>query len=220
MEKQAELFQPFSRLGFENSEIEGTGIGLSITKRLIERMDGAIGCESEIDKGSTFWLELPGEAVDAAKPADTFEPKHEKTNGNTDENTGAQSETSSAASKIILYIEDNPANLSLMEMIISRTDGIDMISAFNAEIGLDLVRSKKPDLILLDINLPGMNGFEALKAIKGMEESAETPIIAISAAASKHDVETAMDAGFDAYLTKPINVQELLKALKSNLGIE
>ena len=134
LDRQAELFQPFSRLGYENTGIEGTGIGLSITKQLIERMDGAIGCESEVDKGSTFWLELPGEAVDAPMATDTSAPKHENTNAE-------QSEASSFENKTLLYIEDNPANLSLMEMIISRTGGIDMISAFNAEIGLDMVRS-------------------------------------------------------------------------------
>ncbi|MDA0654950.1 MAG: response regulator, partial [Proteobacteria bacterium] len=161
--------------------------------------------------GSTFWLELAGRAVGAPDPVDAVE--------HSEENTNSHDEAVSKVNKTVLYIEDNPANLSLMEMIISRTDGIDLISAFNAEIGIDMARAQKPDLILLDINLPGMNGFEALKVLKEMEESAETPVIAVSAAAAKKDIDAAIKAGFNAYLTKPINVQNLLDTLKSNLGM-
>jgi CheY-like chemotaxis protein len=219
LEKQTELFQAFSRLGLENSGIEGTGIGLSITKQLIERMEGAIGVESEEGKGSTFWLDIPGKAVDRADSVYAIDAV-KSAQRNDEDDAAVQPEPESTFSKTVLYVEDNPANLSLMEMIISRTDGIDMISAFNAEIGIDMARTQKPDIILLDINLPGMGGLEALKILKGTEESTKTPIIAVSAAASKKDIDTAMEAGFDAYLTKPINVQQLLTELKNRLGIE
>ena len=212
-EQQAELFQPFSRLGYENSEIEGTGIGLSITKQLVERMGGTIGVESQVDKGSTFWIELIGEFVGASAATELTRLQDE-------DNADAERKPRSTSSKKILYVEDNPANLNLMEMILSRTDGIDMVSAINAEIGLGMVRTEKPDLILLDINLPGMNGFEALKILKEIEVTAEIPIIAVSAAAAKSDIDRAINAGFDAYLTKPINVQELLGTLKRYLEIE
>lgn len=206
-EKQNQLFQPFSRLGFENSEIEGSGIGLSLTKQLIENMGGTIGFKSEEGIGSTFWIELAGKAVGEVNLQPTTSEK-------------PQILSNSSSQKFVLYIEDNPENLSLMEMIVSRIDNVELISAFNAEIGIELARAERPDLILIDINLPGMNGIEALKKLMQMDETARIPTIAVSAAASKRNIERALNAGFKAYLTKPINIAELQSVFKSHLDLE
>lgn len=200
------LFEPFNRLGAENTDIEGTGIGLSITKQLIERMDGHIGVESEVGVGSTFWIELPLADTD---PADN--PASDQ------EDTGDLPNVLPDIAGTMLYVEDNPTNLALMALIIKRIEGLTMISAHNAELGIELAKSKKPDMIILDINLPGMDGFGALKALQRFEETKNIPVIALSANATPKDIEKGVEAGFLKYLTKPVKVEEVATAIKDIL---
>ncbi|MCK5444365.1 MAG: PAS domain-containing protein [Rhodospirillaceae bacterium] len=201
-----DLFAPFNRLSAENSDIEGTGIGLTITKQLIERMNGHIGVRSEVGKGSTFWIKLP-----------LAEEKHFDTVASGPKALDQVVKQLPDISGTVLYVEDNPANLQLMELIIDRVDGLSMISAHNAELGIELAKSKKPNLIILDINLPGMDGFQALKRLTALEEIKNTPIIALSANATSKDIEKGIKAGFRKYLTKPILVEEVVDTIKELL---
>lgn len=205
-DKQDQLFQPFSRLGAENSEIEGTGIGLVVCKNLIELMDGAVGMESEVGRGSTFWIELPLANADQAEAVEA---------------TGLPisqiKDLLPTTSGTLLYVEDNPANLRLMELIVSRVEGLSMISTHTGELGVELARVEKPDIIILDINLPGMNGIETLKKLRSYEEIGNVPVLAMSAAATERDIQKGMEAGFLRYLTKPVRVLEVVDAIKAAL---
>lgn len=197
-----ELFQPFNRLGGESSQIEGTGIGLTITKQLVEMMGGHIGVDSEVGTGSTFWFELP--LAEGKKRDDTVADRD------------MPSEAPDVAGTV-LCVEDNPANLRLMEMIIENIEGLSMISAQNAELGIELAENNAPDLILLDINLPDIDGFMALEKLQGSKKAKDIPVIALSANAMPRDIQKGLDAGFDDYLTKPINVEEVVGAIKGIL---
>ena len=205
-ERQGELFAPFSRLGAEASSVEGTGIGLTLCKRLVEMMGGSIGFESRVGEGSTFWFELPLAAEPApakdglaiAKPV-----------------LGAGSQPS--RQRTMLYVEDNPANLYLMEAIIERVPDMTLDSAHNGELALDLAEVHRPAVIVMDINLPGMDGFEALRRLRRAEATRGIPVIALSAAAMPQDIENGIEAGFHDYLTKPIKVDEVLAALHDAL---
>jgi len=196
-ERQAELFQPFSRLGAEFSSIEGTGIGLSITKRLVEAMGGSIGFDSLPGKGTTFWIRMPltRSPMDVAgtRTLDTKE-------GDAGENTEM---------RCVLYIEDNPANIRLMENILKPMRGIRLATARSAEEGLEFARRGAPHMILMDINLPGMNGFKALEVLRGDPQTRAMPVIAVSADAMPHDVHRGLRAGFDDYITKPFEIAQL-----------
>ncbi|MBT3767206.1 MAG: PAS domain S-box protein [Rhodospirillaceae bacterium] len=199
-----ELFKPFNRLGQETTETEGTGIGLVVTKQLVTEMGGNIGFESKAHKGSTFWFELPlsEDAMSKVKTSDQ-------------ENEAIKIKELSGK---VLYVEDNPANLDLMEMIISRVEDLSMISTHTAELGLDLAKLENPDVIIMDINLPGMDGFEALAKLRVMNCTLKTPVIALSANATKRDIAVGHEAGFYDYLTKPVDINAVLGAIKSALG--
>jgi len=196
----SELFTPFERLQHKNSEIEGTGIGLTITKRLVEAMGGTIGCESKVGEGATFWLEFPQAQVE--QPTDPLTPI-----------TVEEPTTPSEISGKLLYIEDDRHNTALMELIVTRIEGLSMISAPTAELGLDMAVSEKPDMILLDINLPGMDGYEAIAHLKANEKTRDIPVIALSAAAMSHDIERGKKAGFLHYLTKPIDIDQVISVI-------
>ncbi len=204
---QGGLFEAFNRLGREASGIEGTGIGLTITKQLVEAMGGAIGYTTELGKGSTFWIEFPAAGSTLGKQPQTSEVSK------TPEQPARLSTTAT-----VLYIEDNPANLSLMETIIGRMKGVSMISAYNAELGMSMAEEHQPDLILMDINLPGMDGIAAMKVLSTIDKTRDIPVIAISAAAMKRDIQRGMAAGFKEYLTKPFNIPEIVKAIEKELG--
>ena len=196
---QGELFTPFNRLGAESGEIEGTGIGLTITKTLTELMGGKIGFSSREGEGSAFWVELPIASDQGLSSDISF-----------DHANVVASRESKDVHRTVLYIEDNPANLHLMEMIFDRLPGVRMISAHTAELGLEMAKRDRPDLILMDINLPGMNGVEALKQIQASEALHDTPVVAVSANAMKNDIERALQLGFKGYITKPFEVQEII----------
>lgn len=206
-EQQKQLFVAFNRLGAEHSDIEGTGIGLVITKNIIELMGGNIGLESELGKGSTFWLELPPD--DGSNGQSSLELNKNKEQ--------LLDELGTGLGHSVLYIEDNPANLRLVSQLLGRIPNLRMWSAHEPLLGLELAKEHKPDLILLDINLPGMNGYEVLKQLRQNSETSDIPVIAISANAMPKDIEKGMQAGFENYITKPVDVHALLKAVDFEL---
>jgi len=192
----------------EHAAIEGTGIGLVITKRLIELMGGEIGVVSEDGKGSTFWVEVT--LCDVARPTSTT-----AISANTPSRITADTERHG---KTILYIEDNPTNLKLVKMLIENRSAHSLISAPDASLGLMLAESQHPDLILMDINLPGMNGYEALAELQKNSVTRDIPVIAISANAMTSDLNKGRTAGFVDYITKPINVKALIELLNKTLA--
>jgi PAS domain S-box-containing protein len=197
-----QLFQPFNRLGRETSSEEGTGIGLVMSKRLVEMMGGAIGAESTVGSGSVFWFELNS----AAAP--------ELVGGLDTPTAIAQARIQHGAPlRTLLYVEDNPANLKLVEQLIARRPDMRLLTARDGTLGNQLARANQPDLILMDINLPGISGFEALRILREDSATAHIPVIALSANAMPRDIEKGLLAGFFRYLTKPIRVNEFMETL-------
>jgi PAS domain S-box-containing protein len=205
IDKQDKLFLPFQRAGQETGPIEGTGIGLTITKRLAELMGGSVGFQSTAMKGSEFWIDMP---VRVSKPTDI---------SSIDISTDA-AHLSVASKGLVLYVEDNPANVTFMKDLLSNFDGVDLIVAPTAEMGIELARARRPQAIIMDINLPGMSGLDALRILKQMPETRDLPVIALTAAASERDKQRGGQAGFYRYLTKPVKVDELEAALESLLA--
>jgi CheY-like chemotaxis protein len=201
-----QLFQPFNRLGQERSTEEGTGIGLVMSKRLVELMGGLIGVESTVGLGSVFWFELnstsePQFAIDQSAPA-----------------TAAPATVEDGAPlRTLLYVEDNPANLKLIEQLIARRSDIRLLTARDGSLGIQLARANLPDVILMDINLPGISGIEALKILRQDPSTAHIPVMALSANAMPRDVEKGLQAGFFRYLTKPIKIDEFMATLEAAL---
>ena len=205
-EKIAQLFQPFNRLGQQANTEQGTGIGLVMTKRLVELMGGVIGVESTIGKGSTFWIEM--NLTTAQTPAlDTTDIAL----------LAAGTADASAQTHTLLYVEDNPANLLLVENLMERRSDIRLISARDGHSGVSLARTARPDVILMDINLPGISGIKALQLLRQHASTAHIPVIALSANAMPGDIEKGMDAGFVSYLTKPIRINEFMDTLDAVL---
>ena len=197
----AQLFQAFNRLGQDAGPEEGTGIGLVVTKQLVELMGGTIGVESTVGVGSEFWIELniyqiPPLAEGNALPVER-----------------APQALENMALRTLLYVEDNPANLMLIEHIIEEHPQISMLSARDGNQGIALARTYLPDVILMDINLPGMSGYDALKVLRNDPTTAHIPVIALSANAMPRDIAMGLEAGFFNYLTKPIKVNAFLEAL-------
>jgi PAS domain S-box-containing protein len=198
-DKLAQLFQPFNRLGQEAGGEEGTGIGLVMTKRLVELMGGVIGVKSDIGVGSVFWVEL----VLAAEPNLAI--------GTTDAAALQPAQLKNdAALRTLLYVEDNPANLKLVAQLIARRPNLCLLSAADATLGIELARDRQPAVILMDINLPGISGIGALKILREDSLTRHIPVIAISANAMPHDIHKGLEAGFFRYLTKPIRVVEFM----------
>ncbi|CAG2151391.1 PAS domain-containing hybrid sensor histidine kinase/response regulator [Cupriavidus numazuensis] len=205
-QRLAQLFQPFNRLGHEGGPVEGTGIGLVVAKRLVELMGGAIGAESTAGVGSLFWIELPG-ARAPELPAGSVE---------TAVPAGAHAEAPASA-HTLLYVEDNPANLKLFEQLIARRADVQLITAVNGTLGIELARTALPQVIVMDIHLPDINGIEALLRLREDPTTAHIPVIALSANAMPRDIEKGIQAGFFRYLTKPIRLDELTDALNAAL---
>jgi PAS domain S-box-containing protein len=201
-EELAQLFQPFNRLGREASAEEGTGIGLVVTKRLVELMGGKIGVRSTVGAGSTFWFELEMSAPPqlVAPTALYAAPKE-------------LALPQGAPKRTVLYVEDNSANLELVEQLVARRSDLHLLSAVDGEIGIAMARTWVPEVILMDINLPGISGYEALTILQVDPATAHIPVIALSANAMARDVEKGLKAGFFSYLTKPIKVNEFMAAL-------
>jgi PAS domain S-box-containing protein len=201
-EMLTQLFQPFNRLGRETSREEGTGIGLVMSKRLVELMGGTIGVASTIGSGSVFWFELnstdaPQLAVEPAAPAAIAVAPAQH----------------GAPLRTLLYVEDNPANLKLVEQLIARRPDMRLLVATDGDLGVQLARANQPEVILMDINLPGISGIEALKILREDPATAHIPVVALSANAMPRDIEKGLQAGFFRYLTKPIRVNEFMNTL-------
>ncbi|NJD35520.1 MAG: response regulator [Betaproteobacteria bacterium] len=210
-----ELFQPFNRLGVESASVEGTGIGLALSKRLVEAMGGAIGVETTEGIGSSFWITLPvappesSEATDhpAALAISASSQAIEE-----DPGTGIH-----GRDRKILYVEDNPANVTLMEELIRRFNNLRLVTAHTAEIGLALAEQERPDLIIMDINLPGIDGFEALAKLQANPKTASIPVMALTANAMPSAIERGLAAGFHSYHTKPIQIDALTRSISQAL---
>jgi PAS domain S-box-containing protein len=200
----AQLFQPFNRLGQEDGVEEGTGIGLVVTKQLVELMGGLIGVESAVGVGTVFWVEF------AASPPPAFALE------NIDEVSLERRQVPArdlGAQPTLLYVEDNPANLALVEELIARRGDLKLLTAIDGHLGIELARAYLPDVILMDINLPGISGYGALKRLRDDPATARIPVLALSANAVPRDIEKGLEAGFFRYLTKPIRVREFMDAL-------
>jgi len=197
-----QLFQSFNRLGRESTAEEGTGIGLVMSKRLVEMMGGTIGVESTVGLGSVFWFDLNAAAIPklAAHPGDAS-------------HTAPTPSRDNAPLRTLLYVEDNPANLQLVEQLIARRPDVGLLSARTGKQGIGIAREQRPDVILMDINLPGISGIEALRILREDPATAHIPVVALSANAMPRDIERGLVAGFFRYLTKPIRVDEFMKTL-------
>jgi CheY-like chemotaxis protein len=207
-EKIVRLFQPFNRLGQESGNEEGTGIGLVVSKRLIELMEGSIGVQSTVGVGSVFWIEVN---LASAQELDD----------ETDEPYLRQAVLSEpgAVVRTLLYIEDNLANMELVEQLIARRPDMRLLGAGDGARGIALARKHQPDLILMDINLPGISGIQALKILRDDPNTAHIPVLALSANAMPRDIERGLEAGFFRYITKPIKVNEFMAALDMGLAL-
>jgi PAS domain S-box-containing protein len=192
------LFTPFDRLGAERTDIEGTGLGLALSKGLVEAMNGTIGATSSVGKGSTFWVDLAS--------AESREAELE----------AAESETDDAGSlatpptRTILYVEDNPSNFRLIERVLKRRPGFKLLAAMQGGIGIELAREHLPDLILLDIHLPDMGGDEVLRHLKADPQTSAIPVVALSADATRRQIDITMAGGAKDFLTKPLDIERFL----------
>ncbi len=197
-EQKNKVFDPFTRLSGLNL-IEGTGIGLTITKRLLEIMDGRIGLDSELGVGSTFWIELPTGDVEGNDATIVSSNHHKYT---------------------MLYVEDSRTNVSLVAQILKARPEIALMSAHTGEMGLELAHLHHPDLILLDINLPGMDGFEVFKSLRSAEDTQNIPVLALSANDTSRNLERGREAGFAHYIIKPLDIKKFLESIDSVLAAQ
>ena len=202
-EQLAQLFQPFNRLGQQAGAEEGTGIGLVVCQRLVALMGGVRGVESTVGQGSVFWFELQ---LTAAPKTMVREVALALTRSAVEE-----------PSRVVLYVDDDPANMLLVESLIQQRSTLRFLSARDGISGVALASASQPDVILMDIDLPDISGIEALQRLACDPATARIPVIALSANAMPHDVERGKAAGFFRYLTKPVNINELMTTLTAAL---
>lgn len=205
VEKLARLFTPFDRLGAEQSTVEGTGLGLALCQRLVQAMNGSIGVNSTLGNGSTFWLELPP----SKSPLQTL----------TDSRAVSVSESVAEESRRILYIEDNFSNVTLVDQMLAERPAIELMTAIQGRVGLELARQHTPDLILLDLHLPDMPGWQVLAQLKADHLTRQIPVVVISADATSPQIKRLLSAGARAYLTKPIDISEFFRVVDEALGL-
>ncbi|MDI1334591.1 MAG: PAS domain S-box protein, partial [Lacunisphaera sp.] len=208
-EQLAQLFQPFNRLGQESGAEEGTGIGLVVAKQLIELMRGAIGVESTIGKGSVFWFELMVSAkpqfAGESGPAETLADEPAVPTGGRVRN--------------VLYVEDNLANLKLVEQLIMTRSDLRLLSAETGHLGIKMAHAYQPEVVLMDINLPDISGYDVLSILAKDVVTARIPVIALSANAMPYDIQKGLRAGFFRYITKPIKIAEFMETLNAALQL-
>jgi signal transduction histidine kinase/CheY-like chemotaxis protein len=190
------LYVPFERLGAELTEVEGTGLGLALSKRLVDVMGGSLGVTSAVGKGSTFWVDLDEVELPVEDELDVTPP--------------VQGPRPADGEHVVLYIEDNVPNLRLVERILARRQGVRLLSAIQGTLGTELAREHRPDLILLDLNLPDRPGVEVLASLRSDPRTADVPVVVVSADATPGQVDRLLDAGATDYLTKPFDVSRFL----------
>ena len=203
-EKLSRLFTPFDRLGAEQSAVEGTGLGLALSARIMHAMGGGIGASSAIGRGSTFWVDLPRAEPPSIKPPEV-----------TDDEL-PPNQNLAAGKRTILYIEDNLSNLNLVQEILRQQPQVELLSAMQGRLGLDLARKHSPDLILLDIHLPDLNGWDVFSQLQGEETTRNIPVIIISADATARQIQQFMTAGARDYLTKPLDVTKFSRVIEES----
>jgi CheY-like chemotaxis protein/nitrogen-specific signal transduction histidine kinase len=197
------LFSPFDRLGAERTEVEGTGLGLAVSMHLIQAMGGTINAESNLEEGTTIKLELPRAEVEVPEAEDV---------------RATDTRAKDANRGCVAYLEDNPSNLTLVERTLERLPGVKLISATQGGLGLELIREHHPDLVLLDLHLPGLSGAEVLQRLKADDSTSGIPVVVVSADATPGQIEHLKDLGAVAYLTKPVDVRQLLETVDGILG--
>ncbi|HEX9712781.1 MAG TPA: ATP-binding protein [Actinomycetota bacterium] len=202
-DQMTRLFTPFERLGAQRTGVEGTGLGLALSKRLVEAMQGTVDVQSTPGEGSTFTVTLPV----AQAPAGSGEP----------DRAVAPPEDRSDQ-RVVLYIEDNLSNLKLVERLVARRSDIRLLSAMQGRLGIELARQHRPDLVLLDLHLPDLSGEEVLERLRSEKATATVPVVAISADATRRRIETLERAGVHAYLSKPFEVGRFMSMLDELLG--
>jgi PAS domain S-box-containing protein len=200
VEKLARLFTPFDRLGAEQSTVEGTGLGLALCQRLVQAMQGSIGVNSTLGTGSTFWLELPH----AESPLETLAAQR---------SSPVPEQSADEESRRILYIEDNFSNVTLVEQMLAERPALELMTAMQGRVGLELARKHSPDLILLDLHLPDMPGWQVLAQLKADHATRDVPVVIISADATSPQIKRLLSAGALAYLTKPLDIAEFFRVV-------
>ena len=203
-EKMKLLFQPFERLDADQTAVEGTGLGLALSKALAEAMGGTLGVESEADRGSTFWVDLPRSEAPAEIAAAV--PTRPDATGSDSGVTGT-----------VLYIEDNISNRRLMERLLARRPGVRLVGAADGQAGLDFARAERPDLILLDLHLPDMPGDDVLRRLWEDARTRAIPVAVLSADAAPSRAKRLIAAGASAYLNKPLDIDLVLQLLDEQL---
>lgn len=199
------LFTPFDRLGAEQGSIEGTGLGLALSQRLAEAMRGELTVRSRVGEGSTFTLVLQAADPHHARPS-------------VDETLSAPLDDTHQQESTLLYIEDNRSNILLVERVLKHRPKVRLLVTQQGRLGLDLAASHRPDLILLDLNLPDMSGHEVLRRLQGSEQTADIPVVVVSADATPGQVKSLLGDGASDYLTKPIDVRRLLEVVDRHVG--